>query len=264
MLSKPLLGKSILITRDASQAGGLKQKLEEQGAGVISIPTISIEDPPDWSPFDEAAARLKHFDWVVFGSVNAVLQTSSRMKTLGVELPSSVLPKIAAVGDQTAICLRDQGWQVELVPDRFQAEDLGECLIADGVKGKSIWLPRALVARSVLIDHLSRAGAEIVMTPVYQNAVPMDNRGKLRNILQQNSLDWITFTSSSTVSNFFKILGQDSSSFKLPNLASIGSITSKTLNSYSLQPVFTADPQNLEGLCRGIVDWEMKQKKLDG
>ncbi len=253
MVAKPLQGKTILITRDASQAGGLKQMLEEKGAEVISIPTISIEDPPDWQPFDQAATELECFDWIVFGSVNAVVQTIKRLRSQNIDIRSLDLGGIAAVGDQTARCLEDNGWPVRIIPNRFQAEDLGDRLIAEGVSGKDIWLPRALVARNVLIEKLEKAGARVVITPVYRNAIPMSNRDRLREVLTNRKPDWITFTSSSTVDNFFKILDWDPANIELPNLASIGSITSKTIEEYSLKPEFTADPQNLSGLCEGII-----------
>ncbi len=256
---KPLKGKTVLITRDASQAGSLKQQLEEKGANVITVPTISIKDPPDWQSFDQAASELENFDWIVFSSINAVVQTEKRLRHNKISIESLKLPRIAAAGDQTARSLQDIGWKVELVPNRFQADDLGTRLVDEGVGGKRIWLPRALKARKVLIDILVRAGAEVLMTPVYQNVVPLENRERLRAALRQDQPDWITFTSSSTVDNFFKILDWDPSNLKLPKLASIGMITTETMDKYAIKPAFTADPQNLEGLCNGIVQWEAAQ-----
>ncbi|MBU2512541.1 uroporphyrinogen-III synthase [bacterium] len=253
---KPLQGKRILITRDASQAGSLKDMLGKEGADVICIPTISIADPPDWDLFDQVANGPESYDWIVFSSVNAVKQTQSRLAYLQVEYLKENFPKIAVIGSQTALLVESVGWKVSLIPDRFQAEDLGDKLVAEGITGKRIWIPRALAARNVLIEKLESAGATVTVTPVYQNKVPYENRERLRKALADNNIDWVTFTSSSTVVNFFEILGQNSTEIPLPKLASIGSITTRTLESYSLKPEFTANPQNLEGLCQGLINSE--------
>ena len=251
-----LNGKRILITRDASQAGGLREKLETLGGEVFCVPTISISEPPDWSPFDAAAQKLLQFDWIIFSSVNAVSRTSARLSHLQIQHNRLNSIKMAAVGSQTAKSAIEFGWRMELVPDRFQAEDLLNVLLKTDVSGKQIWIPRALEVRPLLGDELRKAGAQLTETPVYQNTVPFENQKKLLDVLTHENIDWITFTSSSTVTNFFKILGEQPSLEKLPKLASIGNLTTKTLRGLNLVPIFTADPQNLEGLCQGILDAE--------
>ena len=255
---KPLQGKRVLITRDATQAGSLKSMLVGNGAEVVIVPTISIGAPPTWQPFDQVTRYIKDFSWIVFGSVNAVLRTQLRLVNLGLNLKDFTDLKIAAVGDQTARQIKAFGWRVDLVPDKFQAEDLSAKLIATGIAGKKIWLPRALAARDVLPDAFQAAGATVMVTPVYQNRVPYENRDLLRETVREQQTDWVTFTSSSTVTNFFKILDWDLSTVQLPKLASIGAVTTETLHDHALEPEFTANPQNLAGLFQGIVACEFE------
>ena len=109
-----LKGKRVLITRDATQAGSLKSKLELHSATVVNIPTIRITDPPDWQPFDTAAGLKDQFDWIIFSSVNAVTQTKTRLTQLGLDLSKTKHVKIAAVGDQTAAEIEFSGWKTDL------------------------------------------------------------------------------------------------------------------------------------------------------
>lgn len=251
-----LQGKKILITRDITQAHGLKEKLAALGAEILCVATIAISDPPDWTMFDTAANSASDFDWIVFSSINAVKRTAERLSQLNVESDHFKAIKMAAVGDQTAEAALEAGWRIDLVPEHFQAEGLLEALVKSGVNGMKIWMPRALKARGFLINELQKAGAKVTETPVYQNTIPYQNRDRLRQVLIHEKIDWITFTSSSTVTNFLKILGEDSWRNSLPKLASIGRITTKTLEEQGLIPSFTAEPQNLTGLCQGILKWE--------
>lgn len=253
-----LKGKRILITRDSAQAGSLNEKLAGFGADVICVPTIDITDPPDWSSFDQAASRLLDFDWIVFSSVNAVFRTANRLSELGYRLTSNPDIRKAAIGNQTAQSAEKEGWEIDIVPDRFQAEDLLAALLKTDPGGKRIWVPRALEARPLLVEELSKAGAIVTETPVYQNRIPIENRTRLKRVLIEDCIDWVTFTSSSTVTNFFKILGEIPIQNKLPKLASIGRVTTTTIASHGLEPAFTADPQNLEGLCQGILEVEIR------
>jgi uroporphyrinogen III methyltransferase/synthase len=258
-----LQGKRVLITRDVSQAEGLKEKLGLLSAEVLCVATIAISGPPDWKPFDYAAEAVSNFDWVVFSSTNAVRQTSMRLSQLAADHDQFNTLKKAAVGKQTAAAANEEGWRIDLVPGQFQAEGLLAALLKSDLKGKKIWIPRALQARSFLIDELEKAGAEVVETPVYQNTIPYENRDRLRHILLNEKIDWITFTSSSTVTNFFKILGDRHLQIQLSNFASIGKITTETIIKHGYIPSFTAKPQNLEGLCQGIVEWETAASESD-
>jgi len=253
---RELQGKRVLITRDISQAEGLREKLALLSAEVLCVATIAISGPPDWKPFDHAAETVSDFDWVVFSSTNAVRRTSMRLSQLTVDHDRFKTLKKAAIGDQTAEAANVEGWRIDLVPDQFQAEGLLDALLKFDIKGKKIWVPRALQARSFLLDELEKAGAEVTATPVYQNTIPYENRDRLRHVLLNKKIDWITFTSSSTVTNFFKILGNFKLKNPLPKLASIGNITTETIREHGYLPRFTAKPQNLEGLCQGIVEWE--------
>lgn len=250
----PLAQKRILITRDHSQVGEFSKELSSLGAEVFCVPTIAIGPPPSWGPFDQAAQQCSQYDWVIFTSVNAVIETMQRVKELKLSLSLCPNLKFAVVGKKTGSVLAKYGFEASLIPDNFQAEGLFEELKKEGVQGRQIWFPRALDAREWLVDRLKEAGGKVDLTPVYQNKIPLENRNPLNVLIKEQNLDWVVFTSSSTASNFFYLLdpGFHSPSL-LPQLASIGKVTTKTLEKIGFSPVFTALPQNLEGLIQGMI-----------
>src|SRR5215467_1698029 len=74
-----LTGKTIVITRAASQSADLRNRLEDLGARVIECPTIQIVPPKSWKPVDEAIRRLNTYQWLLFTSANAIQQFMDRM-----------------------------------------------------------------------------------------------------------------------------------------------------------------------------------------
>jgi len=249
-----LQGLRILTTRDSMGPDHLQRMLRDAGATALAVPTIELLPPDSWEPFDQEVAQLESFDWLLFTSVNAVLQTALRLQTLGLQLPKSL--KIAVVGKKTAAQVKQQGWPVDLVPQTFQAEGLIEALQAQGLSGARILFPRALVAREWLVKQLCELGAAVTLAPVYQNQPAWGSKQRLEDVLASGTFDWITFTSASTAENFKLILG--GLPLQLPKIASIGQITTEAMLVLGLTPTVTADPQTLDGLLEAMVAYESR------
>ena len=57
----PLSGRRIVVTRAQRQSGGLRERLEQQGADVLLLPTIEIAPPESYETLDDAlVACLRH------------------------------------------------------------------------------------------------------------------------------------------------------------------------------------------------------------
>ena len=149
-----LSGKTILITRAASQSAELRSRLEDLGARVIECPTIQIVPPKTWKPVDDAIRRLNTYQWLLFTSANAVEQFMDRMGNHRPTIP------IAVVGSATAGKLEDWGLKPALVPQEFRAEGL-LAAFSDNLVGTRILFPRAEVARELLPEELRRRGATL-------------------------------------------------------------------------------------------------------
>ena len=111
----------------------------------------------------------------------------------------------------------------------FDIESLIESIGKANIDGKKFLLPRASVAREILPDALRKMGANIDVVPVYQTVAPKNFDSSFIKRLDEGSIDVITFTSSSTVTNFLDMLGKEHHD-KLHGItvACIGPITRKT------------------------------------
>jgi uroporphyrinogen III methyltransferase/synthase len=227
---RPLFGRSIVVTRAREQASEFKERLEELGAHCIEFPTIRIVAPPSWEPLDEAIGHLERYDWAIFTSANGVARFMERLWAAGGDVRALKGVRLAAIGPKTAEALERCGLRIDLVPGEFRAEAILEGLGAAAVAGRRILLARALEARDVLPDTLRRWGAEVDEVAAYQTVLPSDRAADLFALLERGEVDCITFTSSSTVRNFFGLFERDA---LLPLLGGvvigcIGPVTAQT------------------------------------
>jgi uroporphyrinogen III methyltransferase/synthase len=249
---RPLFGRKIVITRAREQASDFKLALEELGAHCIEFPTIAIAPPASWEPLDHALQKLSHYDWVIFTSVNGVRFFMQRLLAAGLDVRELKGVKLAAIGPKTAEALENLMLRPDLVPREYRAEGILEAFEGGDLSGKRFLMPRALEAREILPEKLREWGAEVDVVPAYQTMLPKENVSKVAKLLRAGAIDCITFTSSSTVSNFFSLIEKEDVLTFLHNttIASIGPITAETATKYGL----TTSIMPSEYTIRGLVD----------
>ena len=277
-LATTLQDKRILVTRTREQASVLSEQLRALGATPIEFPTIRIVPPHDWTVLDAALTRLYvrdqfAYDWLILTSANGVHICMQRLRALGYDPAALRAIRIAAIGPATAAALQQYGVSTDLIPDEYIAEGVARALFADAhqrqisLKGQHILLARAAEARKVLITELEQAGALVDEVPAY-TTLPVDRDDEqgqqILQLLQQQRLDLLTFTSSSTVRNFVLWLRQcapdsDAAETLLEmvrcnvQIASIGPITSQTARELGLKVAVEAKEFTIDGLVQAIV-----------
>jgi len=266
MAEQPLAGKRVIITRARKQAGSLAQRIEALGGEAIELPTIEIEPAEDFGALDAALARLESYHWLIFTSVNGIDPLLARLKNIGKSVDALNHLKVAAVGAQTATRLAAAGISVDLVPARYQAEGLLEALQAEGMSGARVLIPQAAQARDVLPVTLRQWGAEVDVVEAYRTVAPNLDAAAVRRRFQRGYLDVITFTSSSTVSNFVQLFdGVDLKSI-VGNaaIACIGPITAKSVEELGGRVAIMAREATIDGLVTAIVDYFERREATSG
>ena len=251
----PLAGCRILVTRARHQAGKLSAELAALGAEVIEIPAIEIVPPVSWEPFDAALRNLPQYQWLIVTSANAVRSIRERTAAFNVDNGDFSHLRIAAIGASTAQALIDAGLFVTLTPLEYVAEFL-IAAIGDQVRNSRVLIVRAAVARDVIPDALAKMGGQVDVVEAYRTVIP---EASVRNIAEifasgQQLPDAATFTSSSTVTNFFHLLRAADLDRPHKMLAiSIGPITSQTLRDHGWEPAAEANPHDLSGLIGATI-----------
>jgi uroporphyrinogen III methyltransferase/synthase len=252
--SRPLDGRTIVVTRAAAQAGVFSALLEGEGARVIETPTIVIEPPESWAPLDAALANVGRFTWVIFTSVNGVAMVDGRLRSRGRAWSDFAGLRVAAIGPATSAALDAHAVHAEIVPAEYRAEGLVERLRGLVATGDQILLPRAAETRDVLVTELRRLGAEVTEVAAYRTRPPAEVPGDLRAALAGGTVDAVTFTSSSTARNFARLFTDEERLmwFAGVTVASIGPITAATAAEHGFATTVMPSDYTIPALARAL------------
>jgi uroporphyrinogen-III synthase len=255
---KPLAGKRVVVTRAAEQAGELIRALEENGAEVLLIPSVTFAEAEDKHELDAAILGLYRFDWLLLTSQNAVRFFAARCRELGIDL--SVLagapPSVAAVGVATAEAARKEGLAVKFVASRNAGEGLAHEL-RDQVLGKKILLPRSDLAAPDLPTALSRAGAQVTPVTAYRTVAAPASATEARGKFRQGGADVVSFASPSAFHSFVDSVGADflrQLSGRMV-LAAIGPVTARAIQQAGFVAGIIAEDSTVDGLVAAIISW---------
>ena len=254
--TKPLFGKRILVTRARAQASEFAELLETNGAEVIQFPTIEIRPLQLDTTYIQS---INKYDWVIFTSVNAVEIFYGHLRSAGKDVRVFGRTKICAVGPKTVDALNRIGLQPDFVPTHSR----GSAIAADieDVSGKRILLPRAKIATADLPDGLRERGAHVDDVPLYDTLKIASNSHKGRDGIETDllngNIDFVTFTSSSTVTNFLEMFPAHTPSVLLANVkvAVIGPETQKTAKAHGIQVDVVAKQATIECLVEAITKY---------
>lgn len=252
----PLFSQRILITRAREQAAELAAPLRALGAETIELPSIAIEDPEDFSALDTAVRAAGGYDWIIFTSANGVRKFMARMEATGEDIRGLASTKLCAIGPATAAELRRHLLNVAKVPREYRAEGVLEAFSGEALEGKRVLIPRAKVARDVLPIELRKRGATVDVVETYRTVAPAESAERASAIFSRHKPTLITFTSSSTVENFLRLLPAEERAAFLQGvkLASIGPITSRTLARNGWKADIEAREYTVPSLIEAIVE----------
>jgi uroporphyrinogen III methyltransferase/synthase len=211
---RPLAGLRIGITRPGNKAGRLSAMLAAEGAEVVELPsirTIAIDDSDAETALNTVLEDPCENDWFVFTSPVGVEVFFEKLRARRRDIRSLGRARFAAIGSATARALEDRGIVPDLVPDHYSGDDLGRALRGAAQQGERVILPRSRIGTDTLTRHLEEAGINFLDIPIY-DTIPALRAGTpaawavYRDMLLEN-LDWIVFTSASTVEGFAAVFG---------------------------------------------------------
>jgi uroporphyrinogen III methyltransferase / synthase len=262
----PLFGRTIVVTRSRAAAPEFATALRRLGAEVVEFPTIETAPPRSHAVLDRAIKRLStpsrnSFDWIIFTSATGVESFIERVRSRGGDIRALGDASIAAIGPATAARLADFALRVTAVPDEYRAEQIVSAIGIKRIRGNRFLIPRAEVAREALPEILRAKGAkEVVVAPAYRTVKPKRTPiDRMRELLASGAIDLVTFTSSSTVTNFCELIGMSGKGIRA---AAIGPITAATAKQRGFEVIVRPVRYTTEALAEAIGEYYTREGKI--
>ena len=256
--TQPLFGRHYVVTRSRDQASKLSASLRELGATVTEVPAIRIEPLPLNAGMRQAFKRLPRTGWVVFSSANGVEHFFARLFQAGLDARALGACKVAAVGRSTADSLATRGVRADLVPENFDAEHLLKALLKAATpaeRKRGILLARAKEGRAILPEGLKKAGVPCLDLAFYRTVAEQSQVDGLAAAFAANSIDGVTFASSSTVEHFKGLFSAAQWKAVAPKVQAfcLGPITRRSLEAEKLTVAGEASQATLEALTQSLL-----------
>jgi len=193
----PLHTVKIIVTRPKARSA-LSNKLCELGADVINFPCIRTQS---LTLADTVFSELGSYNWIVFTSPAGTEVFFDELKKRKLDIRVLYGVKIAAIGEKTARLFRERGINVDYIPDKYNARELGAGLPYS--KGDTVLLFRAKDGTTQLAATLKERGFLVEDLPVYETIRDSSSNEQVKSILESGDVDYVTFTSASSVQGFF-------------------------------------------------------------
>jgi uroporphyrinogen III methyltransferase/synthase len=248
---RPLFGRTIVVTRSRQQASTLCHELRTAGARVIECPTIKIVQHYNSDEFSTFIKEIHRYQHLVFTSVNGVHGFIESLHQKGLDLRFLADKKIVCIGPATAGAFREKGIIPDHVPSTYVAESLLP-YFSGLAKPAGIAILRAEKAREILPKTLEEAGHLVRTVSLYHTDYDRPDNSEVIGAFSENQVDLVTFTSSSTVEGFARIIEGTSIRPDMIKAVSIGPVTSATCREYGFSIAAEAEEFTIPGLIESI------------
>ncbi len=197
-LAEPaLLGRRVLVTRAAAQAGAVLGALRLRGAEPVLLPALRIAPALDQRPLEAALERVGTYRYILFTSQNSVQNFFAALDAKAVDVRRLGDARLLAVGAATALALRARGLLAEIART---GTAMG---LASQLQGRVRVGDRALLLGpeppdAQLLQALWDQGLQVDAVPIYRTL-----RGAAQHdaaaVLRQGRPDAVLFYSPSAV-----------------------------------------------------------------
>ena len=249
---KPLFGKNIIVTRSREQSSQMVEKITELGGNAIEFPTIKIV-PINEAACDEKVKVLKDYSHIVFTSINGVEIFFDSLARCGKDARAFGNLHITAIGEGTKNALLARGLKADFVPDKYVGEELVNGLAPLLNKDSRLLIPRSKNARIYVVEELAKI-CPVDEVQSYETIREDHATVDPLEMLNNKEIDYITFTSSTTVQFFVeKIGGAHIAAINSAKAVSIGPQTSKKCLELGIAVDIEAETYTIKGMLDAIL-----------
>ena len=240
-------GKTIAITRSKEDSEEFIELVSKENAKPITLPTIELVSKGE-KIVDEFLDTIQkeNPDYSVFMSSKAVtLLIESAKKTSKFQ----------------SLPLEKENIKVAYMPERHSSVGIGEVFTKLNAVGKKSMIPRSGSSTPFLKNLLEKIGVQVVELYLYDVCAFRDPTewNEFRQMLSENKIDGVIFTSASSVRAFFEIMINDYNQEQLiqmleqTKVIAIGPFTADELKKFNVQNII-ANVHTVKGSVEAVLE----------
>lgn len=232
--------KKILVTRDEKHAKSLVKEIENKGGVAVELPFIKIEE------LSLEIENLRKYKAILFNSPNGVRTFFKSIK----DARDLFGIKIGVVGAKTKQMLEEYKIYPDFMPDKYLVDNLAKEAVKFTQEGDNILIVTSDISPCNTEFYNYEYKRNYKKIVLYKTVKLEVEKEVVREKLEECGI--VTFLSSSTVEAFFKSVKYDLELLKDKKIASIGPVTTKTLEKFGVKVDYEAEKYTAEGLLEAI------------
>jgi hydroxymethylbilane synthase len=259
LAAQPLLGRTVLITRDCQENDPLAVEIRLRGGVPVISPALRIERRELDSQERALIERFGdgEFNWIVFTSQNAIRSFRDLLDAMAISPPQHV--RVAVVGPTTAAAARDAGFRIDLTPPVANGRGLAESLLKEIGGAARILHVCGSLARPEFGDVI-RGKRSVVLTDLitYDTLPATGSDPTVAARFLRNDIDAMVFMSPSAIAGLRAQTGEAWARIRDIPATCLGNSTAAAARDMGLRCVLTSPVQTasavvaaLEGHFRG-------------
>lgn len=255
-MNASLQGKHVLITREERQAQIFSELILKYGGKPVEVPLLKINC---LNNSIENVKNISMYEWIFFTSANGVNCFFQLLKEHHLlEQMSSC--KIAVVGHKTEDALKTFGFQAHFTPSVYNAETMASEFIDMYPKEHQgrLLLVRGNMSRQILPNAFHKHGYTFDLMEVYETVSNIQIKDQLNMQMSQDNIDFITFTSPSTVRAFIQ-MNDHKESYKDLVCVCIGTTTEEAARQAGFTHILVPDSFTIEGMVKRMDNYVNKK-----
>ncbi|GEN31440.1 uroporphyrinogen-III synthase [Cerasibacillus quisquiliarum] len=205
-MGQSLHQKKILVTREKKQGKEFAEKIKQFEGIPVEVPLLKI-NCKNHDVNEQILSQMHSFKWIFFTSANGVDCFFRLLKHYGYSNDVLKNKQIAVVGHKTERHLKQHGYSAHFIPTIYNAETMASEFLARFSTEGTFLLVRGNRSMNVLPLTFNKLNMAYESMEVYETVLNMAIKEQLHQTLQSRTIDYVTFTSPSTIDAFVEMNG---------------------------------------------------------
>lgn len=252
--------KKILVTRNEPKASEFAEMITSYGGRPIVVPLLKI-DCKAIVEHDLSLERIKEYEWLVFTSANGVrcFFNSLERRRIFSDLEHV---KMAVVGPKTDSALGKFGFKADFIPSVYHADTMAREFPDLHTPTGPVLLIHGQLSGTILNEAFLKQKIPFDCVEIYETRPNTSAKSELKQVLMKEEMDFITFTSPSTIETFMDL--KDKLTIPLDTMiVCIGTTTEKRARDYGFYNILVPKEFTINGMMDKIHEY-ISEERMEG